>query len=35
MTSTSLALSYLTKAQTRLRILPVLREARAYSDVIR
>jgi hypothetical protein len=35
MTNTSLAASYLTKAQARLKILPVLQEARAYSDVIR
>lgn len=35
MTNTSLAESYLAKAQKRLRILPVLLEEEAYSDVVR
>jgi hypothetical protein len=35
MTNTSLAASYLTKARARLKILPVLQEASAYSDVVR
>jgi len=34
-TNTSLAQSYLIKAQKRLKILPVLLEEAAYSDVIR
>lgn len=35
MTNTSLAQSYLVKARVRLRILPVLAEADAWSDVVR
>lgn len=35
MTNISLAQSYLTKARVRLRILPVLLDADAFSDVIR
>ena len=35
MTNTSLAASYLAKAVARLKILPVLQEASAYSDVVR
>lgn len=35
MTNTSLAQSYLVKARARLRILPVLAEQAAWSDVIR
>lgn len=35
MTNTSLAQSYLVKARARLRILPVLAEERAWSDVVR
>jgi len=34
-TNTSLAQSYLIKARARLKILPVLMEERAWSDVIR
>jgi hypothetical protein len=34
-TNTSLAQSYLVKARVRLRILPVLAEADAWSDVVR
>ncbi len=35
MTNTSLAKSYLTKAQKRLRVLSVLLEDEAFSDVVR
>jgi hypothetical protein len=35
MTNTSLAASYLTKARARLKILPVLQEASAYSAWLR
>ena len=35
MTNRSLAQSYLSKARVRLLILPVLRQAAAYSDVVR
>lgn len=35
MTNTSLAQSYLVKARARLRILPVLAEEQAWSDVVR
>ena len=35
MTNTSLAQSYLVKARARLRILPVLAEEHAWSDVVR
>ena len=35
MTNVSLAQSYLIKAQKRLKILPVLLDERAYSDVVR
>lgn len=35
MTNTSLAQSYLLKAQKRLKILTVLLDEQAYSDVIR
>ncbi len=35
MTNTSLAQSYLVKAQKRLRVLTVLLEEQAYSDVVR
>lgn len=35
MTNVSLAQSYLVKARVRLRILPILSEAQAYSDVVR
>ncbi len=35
MTSTSLAKSYLSKATKRLKILPVLLEEEAFSDVVR
>ena len=35
MTNTSLAQSYLIKARARLKILPVLMEEHAWSDVIR
>ena len=34
MTNVSLAASYLTKAQKRLKILSVLIEEQAYSDVV-
>jgi hypothetical protein len=35
MTNVSLAQAYLVKAKARLRVLEVLMEERAYSDVIR
>jgi hypothetical protein len=35
MTNTSLAQSYLVKARARLKILPVLMDERAWSDVVR
>jgi HEPN domain-containing protein len=35
MTNVSLALSYLIKARKRLKILPVLLDEAAYSDVVR
>lgn len=35
MTNTTLAQSYLAKARARLRILPVLMEEQAWSDVVR
>jgi HEPN domain-containing protein len=35
MTNSSLAMSYLEKATTRLSLLPILKEKGAYSDVVR